>query len=64
MASLSAETMEAFRNIETIRAQAQTEHDKDNLDEAMSLYGKCARALVAQLETDSCPEAYKNNIKD
>ena len=64
MASLSAETMEAFRNIETIRAQAQTEHDKDNLDEAMSLYGKCARALVAQLETDSCPEAYKNNIEE
>ena len=34
------------------------------MDEAISLYGKCARALVAELETESCPETYQNNIKE
>ena len=61
MSSLSKENKKALAQIEKLRAKAWEEQVKENWDEAMHNYEKCAHALVEVLK--STPQSYHNSIQ-
>ena len=61
MSSLSKENQEALAQIEKLRAKAWADQEKENWDEAMNNYEKCAHALVEVLK--STPQSYHKSIQ-
>ena len=61
MSSLTKENQEALAQIEKLRAKAWEEQVKENWDESMHSYEKCAHALVEVLK--STPQSYHKSIQ-
>ena len=55
MSSLTKENQEALAQIEKLRAKAWEEQVKENWDESMHSYEKCAHALVEVLNQPHSP---------